>query len=852
MAALNLTGVGDVVWDLEVVNGRLPTADVVWQRRLSSSRYGDGAGSASYVGPCDADAGVAENTVKVWVVGVYSDAVTALGTFASGAGGGVVGDALPFQNPTTLAAPLSRKVVCRPDGDVAVQFDVALMRPAQQGFFDIAVSFNNIFCSAKFDCCADTDGNGCNALGLEDLELLFEAGGARGATMVLGFACTAGPGADTEAQTQLYLDTLELDCSGPTGFTTGFTVDLALDPSRGPGNLCAAGALAGCPAVLTGASVVDTYLYQVATYRGVEALTSDGVDAQKVYWNVALGVNKGDIGDCWLRTRATADNALGTPVVANGTIASGVVYPYVQWEVKLGTCAAEKLRFGVPDAMVRTAYTDTQGGAMSFDFAYGPGFAAGSVCPAPCVHGTCLAGACVCEAGYTGATCADNPNDCLGITACVGGSCVDGLSAYTCNCAAGSYGTGTTSCSACTAVANCTAVTCSGAGSSTCTACASGYTSPATNCVTNINDCAGVTACVGGSCVDGLNAYTCNCAAGSYGTGTTSCSACTAVANCTAVTCSGAGSSTCTACAAGYTLASGACVASGPPPCGVLGAPCPSGFTCTGAGTCEDADEVWVPAGTFWMGCNAALDSNCAPVSSFASEKPQHLVTLTQAYAVDRTEVTAAAYKAWCGPSTSPLVPGCTPTNTSSDWASYNNASKQDHPVNYVTWTQASAYCVAKGKRLCTEAEWERAARGGCETVTGDCKTRMRKNPWDAGDGSAALSGNCSLANMYAGVSCAPWPAYTVAATSLTAGASPYGALNMVGNVNEWVSDWYAAYDASGLPVTNPVGPGAGTNRIMRGGAFANGAEYTRPSYRESTVPSYANEYHGFRCCRPL
>ena len=85
VSALNLVGVGDVVWDIEVVNG---AGASVWQRRLSSSGYGDGAGSASYVGPCDADPSVAQNTVKVWVVGVYGAAVGDEGVFSSGSDAG--------------------------------------------------------------------------------------------------------------------------------------------------------------------------------------------------------------------------------------------------------------------------------------------------------------------------------------------------------------------------------------------------------------------------------------------------------------------------------------------------------------------------------------------------------------------------------------------------------------------------------------------------------------------------------------------------------------------------------------------------------------------------------------------
>lgn len=83
IAALSLTGVADVVWDLEVVNG---LGAPVWQRRITSTGHGDGAGSASYVGTCDAGPGAAENTVRVWVVGLYAAPVgsAAAGAFASG------------------------------------------------------------------------------------------------------------------------------------------------------------------------------------------------------------------------------------------------------------------------------------------------------------------------------------------------------------------------------------------------------------------------------------------------------------------------------------------------------------------------------------------------------------------------------------------------------------------------------------------------------------------------------------------------------------------------------------------------------------------------------------------------
>ena len=670
VAALNLTGVGDVVWDVEVVNGRTsPGPEVVWQRRLSSTGYGDGAGSASYVGPCDADPAVSENTVKVWVVGVYSGPVTALGVFASGAVGGAMGPSVPFENPTTVAAPLTRKVTCLENADVGVQFDVALMRPAQQGFFDIAVNFNNIFCSAKFDCCVE-EGGSC----ARDLALLFDAGGQRSSTMVLGFACTAG--ANAAVETELYLDPLELDCTAPSNFTTGFAADLVIDPSGAGGNQCVAGSVDGCgPRVTSPVVDADNYLYQVGLYRSLEQLTSGGVVAREVYWNGALGVVRkagGSVGieDCWLRTRGTADDAQVARGVDGGAIEAGTVYPYVQWQVKLGSCMAEPLTFGSSTAMVRTEYTKTTDPKTSFAYGYGPSMPAG-----PYVCGLLGAG---CPAGFA------------------------------CN-----------------------------------TALAAG-TSYAAFCVSD-----------------------------------------------------------------------GSVPAFGP----------------------ADA-KVFVPAGTFWMGCSPS-DPTCAPAGWRPEEKPQHLVALS-AYAIDRTAVTAAAYKVCATTAGS----GCTMPSDSSPTSTdgtYGPPAKQDHPINFVNWSQAAAYCAWKGDRLCTEAEWERAARGGCETLSGNCQTTARIFPW----------GNTSVTCAKANVSGCEPVTQTASAGGRPAGASPYGALNLAGNVYEWTADWHGAYPAS-EPLPNPTGPASGSGRVVRGGFFVHGDSEVRASARSNYAPSNANLAIGFRCCRPV
>ncbi|MCA9513606.1 MAG: hypothetical protein KC635_01565, partial [Myxococcales bacterium] len=365
IAALNLEAVGDVVWDLEVANG---DGDTVWQRRVTSSGYGDGAGSASYVGPCDAGLGVAENEVRLWVVGVYADAVSAPGVFARGDATGISATPVAFRNPTAVDVPLTQPVDCAPNADNAVRFDVTLLRPAEQGFFDVAVDFDDIYCSAKLDCCAEGDTPGCQP-GEENL-LLFDASGARAPTHVLALACTAGPSSDVE--TAIYLDALALDCTPPSAPT--FSADIVLDPSLAPGNQCEAGALATCPVTLAGADIVDDYLYQVAVYRGVEQLTSGGQPARKIFWNVALGVKPATIGDCRLRVAATAgDAAREDDGVAGGTIAAGSVYPVIQWDVPLdASCGTEKLTFDDPGATVRPEYSATGDGARVFRYGYAP------------------------------------------------------------------------------------------------------------------------------------------------------------------------------------------------------------------------------------------------------------------------------------------------------------------------------------------------------------------------------------------------------------------------------------------------------------------------------------------------
>jgi len=362
VAALSLDGVGDVVWAVEVVNGAA-TPERVWAKRITSSGFGDGDGSAGYVGPCDASAGAADNTVRVWVVGLYRDDVADAGVFASGASTGITATPITFENPTR-GGPLTQVVTCRPNADQAARFDVTIMRGAQQGFFDVAVDFNDVFCSAKFDC---TAGN-----------LLFDAQGIRERTFVLGFACSAGAGATVD--TALYMDRLVLDCDG---LANGFQAALSIDPAGGNGNLCTAGDVGACAAVSAASGVdPDTYLYQVAAYLGHQALASAAGPVDVRFWNIALGVNTA-ISSCRLRTRATGDDdADDDDQLVNGVVTPGAISPYVAWDVDLASCGAEALTLGAPDSPVHAAYT-TRGDSLSFARAFtGAG-------PAGCVGAGC-------------------------------------------------------------------------------------------------------------------------------------------------------------------------------------------------------------------------------------------------------------------------------------------------------------------------------------------------------------------------------------------------------------------------------------------------------------------------------
>jgi formylglycine-generating enzyme required for sulfatase activity len=236
----------------------------------------------------------------------------------------------------------------------------------------------------------------------------------------------------------------------------------------------------------------------------------------------------------------------------------------------------------------------------------------------------------------------------------------------------------------------------------------------------------------------------------------------------------------------------------------------------------EFIDEIGVtmllvPAGEFEMGSSAGAQD----------ERPVHLVTLDDFY-IDKYEVTNALYAACVGNAAceSPLD-----TSSATRPNYYNAAEYAEYPVLYVTWSMAVAYCEWRGARLPSEAEWEKAARGDLGRVF----------PW--GDEPAlGLANFCQEGGECLGD--------TTEVGSYPDGASPFGLLDMAGNVWEWVTDWYAPDYYAESPALNPPGPGSGELRVLRGGAFNGGLMQQRATTRGRNLHDQGYNYVGFRCAR--
>ena len=226
-----------------------------------------------------------------------------------------------------------------------------------------------------------------------------------------------------------------------------------------------------------------------------------------------------------------------------------------------------------------------------------------------------------------------------------------------------------------------------------------------------------------------------------------------------------------------------------------------------GAGR-PDLDWVDVPGGDVPVGRDAVPYRG----EAHADELPQHVVDVAP-FELSLTPVTSAQYAAFAAES------GVEPP---ADWSDARPpAGREEHPVTWVDWNDAEAFCRWAGGRLPTEAEWEKAARG----------TDARIYPW--GDEPADRRAVVSRGMKHGS---------TEPVGSLSEGASPYGLLDMAGNVWEWTATWYGPY---------PSPPSSGSERVLRGGSYASpGLRRARCASRSRSHPSRRQAHIGFRVAR--
>jgi len=247
----------------------------------------------------------------------------------------------------------------------------------------------------------------------------------------------------------------------------------------------------------------------------------------------------------------------------------------------------------------------------------------------------------------------------------------------------------------------------------------------------------------------------------------------------------------------------------------LTGTPLPASPTPDNRVIFSDKDHMsllHIPAGKFKMGSDSGYDN----------ERPAHTVNLDEFW-IDQTEVTIHMY------SLCVAAKVCKePSNKASALYSnyYGSPDFEAYPVIHVDWNMAKTYCEWADRRLPTEAEWEKAARGEQSLVY----------PW----GNEEPNGHLLNFDKNKG------DVTTVG--SYPNGASPYGALDMAGNAWEWVADWYRETYYANSPASNPLGPVSGQERVSKGGSRLDNSIIVRPSNRNHGSPDDACVNCGFRC----
>jgi formylglycine-generating enzyme required for sulfatase activity len=216
---------------------------------------------------------------------------------------------------------------------------------------------------------------------------------------------------------------------------------------------------------------------------------------------------------------------------------------------------------------------------------------------------------------------------------------------------------------------------------------------------------------------------------------------------------------------------------------------------------------VWIPLGTFMMGCSPG-DNDCAE-----SEKPAHKVALNKDYWIGQTKVTVAAYKRFVATGKAKWPPSAPRL--------YRNWKEEQLPIVDVTWDEANHFCVWAGGRLPTEAEWEYAARGGSTQAR---YGELSEIAWFKDN---AASHTHEVATMLPNL---------------------HGLFDTLGNVWEWVNDWYDPNYYQQAVTQDPSGPASGQEKVLRGGSWIVDPKLLRVSERYSIKPDARSDFFGFRC----
>ena len=227
---------------------------------------------------------------------------------------------------------------------------------------------------------------------------------------------------------------------------------------------------------------------------------------------------------------------------------------------------------------------------------------------------------------------------------------------------------------------------------------------------------------------------------------------------------------------------------------------------------CADEGMVLIPAGEFTMGRTILTSDDKTTMRPIVllDDRPDHKVHIS-AFWLDKTEVTHGAYEKFLA---------ATARKTPYHWA---QRPATDVPIYNVDWDDAQSYCAWAGKRLPTEAEWERAARGGLEGMS---------YPWgEKTDAKAALY------NVQSGAG--PVAKYP---------PNAFGLYDMAGSVSEWTADWFEREYYSKSPRENPKGPDSARYRVIRGGAWSDSAARVTVFFRNWVRPNQRTPNLGFRC----